>query len=777
MKKTLSVILTGIVSTMAVMPLSAGGTVEKVGIHTDEAAADTTITLQEVSIRSHFANERETPLSLTTLSPQHIRLYATRPNYVEMMQGVPGVYATSSTGSYGDATLNMRGFKQDNIAILLNGIPIQGLTSGSMYWSNWMGLADATYAVQIQKGIGASMVADCAMGGMVNIITKTSEGTPGAAFGISTTETGLTKTVMNYSTGRLSHGWSVDMMLSYTKGHGQVECSDVETMSYMLNVSKLIGAHNTLMFTALGSPEEHDQRNTELTAAEVETYGRNYSKNWGILRGKQYSIGRNHYMKPYFTLQHILDGQRFEMKNSIYLAIADGGGRSTYSQRGATSIMSHRTADGHIDFDAVIRENEAAGASQNIMIDYLSGHTQAGALATASYRLTEQLKLNGGLHYQYYGTWSKMKVLDLLGGTSWYDTTTKQEVGLGDYTGARYGRTTHHVSAFAQGELRLDRVNLTLGASVFNGSYRRHNDISGEKSKWAHGTGASVKAGALYHMTPSQTLYLNAAYNSRLPYAGVYLASSDLSITNDVKNETNLMAEAGYRASWQGGGMELSAYIASWRDKTLTLSLAKRANETAEKYQISGLNALHTGIELAAHQEITPWLKAKAFAMMASWKWKSSGEALIYDNYTGETLNTYAINCDGLHVGDAPQTQLGATIEAKLYRGLYAKISWQYNARMYADFEPSSRIESGTAQTGEAADAYRLPEYHLVDATIGWQGMVGKGTRLNIFASIQNLLDEKYIERGVDGASHDAQTFSGYWGAPRLASIGMRVAF
>ena len=82
MNKTLSVILTGIVSTMAVMPLSAGGTVEKVGIHTDEAAADTTITLQEVSIRSHFANERETPLSLTTLSPQHIRLYATRPNYV-----------------------------------------------------------------------------------------------------------------------------------------------------------------------------------------------------------------------------------------------------------------------------------------------------------------------------------------------------------------------------------------------------------------------------------------------------------------------------------------------------------------------------------------------------------------------------------------------------------------------------------------------------------------------------------------------------------------------
>ena len=264
MKKTLLSTVTGIMAMLA-QPLSAGGTIEKVDAHVNEVASDTTITLQEVAVRANFADEHETALSLTTLSPQHILLYATRPNYVEMMQGVPGVYATSSTGTYGDGTLNMRGFKQDNIAILLNGIPIQGLTSGSMYWSNWMGLADATYAVQIQKGMGHSMLADCAMGGMVNIITRTSQWTPSASFGISTTDTGLTKGTLNYSTGRMRNGWSVDAVLAYTKGHGKVECSDVETMSYMLTVSKLIGAHNTVIFNALGSPEEHDQRNTELT--------------------------------------------------------------------------------------------------------------------------------------------------------------------------------------------------------------------------------------------------------------------------------------------------------------------------------------------------------------------------------------------------------------------------------------------------------------------------------------------------------------------------------
>ena len=92
------------------------------------------------------------------------------------------------------------------------------------------------------------------------------------------------------------------------------------------------------------------------------------------------------------------------------------------------------------------------------------------------------------------------------------------------------------------------------------------------------------------------------------------------------------MAEAGWRPKWKNGGMELSAYIASWRNKTLTVSAAKQANAAAEKFQIKGLNALHMGVELNAYQQIMPWLKATAYAMMGSWKWKNSGSAITYDS-------------------------------------------------------------------------------------------------------------------------------------------------
>ena len=732
---------------------------------------DSVINLQEVVIRDNFSDLQTTPLSIKTLQPSHIKLYSTAPNYVEMLQGIPGVYATPSTGSYGDATLNIRGFKQENISILLNGIPIQGLTSGSMYWNNWMGLAEATYAVQIQKGMGSSMLADCAMGGMVNIITKTGEGLPEWDFSTSYTQHGTKKAMLSYSTGQLKNGWSANLMVSGVYGDGFVEASQVKSMSYLLSVSKILNDNNTLIFTALGSPEQHDQRNTELSETEVNTYGRGYSKNWGWLNGEKYSIGRNHYFKPYFTLQHHYDKGALHMKNSLYLAIADGGGRSTFNDftKPSQSIIAHQTADGHIDFDAIIAENQASGYSKNVIIDYLSGHTQAGGVVSADYSLNDKWTLGSGLQYQLFDTWSKMVVLDLLGGDA--VQYSGQDLKVGDYIGARYGRTTHLASGY--GQIRYDghKINTNLGVSVFSGNYRRHDDVTCKVSDWAHGWGVGIKSGLLYHITGKSQAFINLGYNSRLPYAGTYLVSSDLSVKDDVVNEKNLMAEAGTRINWNGGGMELSGYYARWNDKTVTVNIAKRANEAAQKYYITGLNALHMGIELSVQQQLASWVNLTAFANLASWKWKSSGEALIYDGYTGETLNTYIIYCDGLHVGDSPQTQFGAQADFKMPYGFYANLTWQYNDRMYADFEPNDR------KNAESPDAYRLPSWNVLDATIGWSDQLSDNMHIDIFATGRNLTDAHYIERGKDGANHDLATFRGYWGAPRTMSIGMKLSW
>lgn len=67
----------------------------------------------------------------------------------------------------------MRGFKSENIAVMVNGIPMNDMEWGGLYWSNWAGLSDVTRSMQTQRGLGASKVSAPSVGGSINIVTRT----------------------------------------------------------------------------------------------------------------------------------------------------------------------------------------------------------------------------------------------------------------------------------------------------------------------------------------------------------------------------------------------------------------------------------------------------------------------------------------------------------------------------------------------------------------------------------------------------------------------------
>ena len=96
---------------------------------------DTTknIALDAVTVSAGVADKRHSSLRLENIDKQTILYEAPGRTFPELIRNVPGVYASSESGSFGDAKINIRGFKQENISVLLNGVPISGLTSGSMY--------------------------------------------------------------------------------------------------------------------------------------------------------------------------------------------------------------------------------------------------------------------------------------------------------------------------------------------------------------------------------------------------------------------------------------------------------------------------------------------------------------------------------------------------------------------------------------------------------------------------------------------------------------------
>lgn len=759
--------------------------------------AGDSLTLQEVTVVSNFQSRKSSPLRLNTVDNETIARRATARTYPELIKFIPGVYATAETGSYGDAKINIRGFKQENISVLLNGIPISGLTSGNMFWNNWMGLADATYAIQVQKGVGGSMLSDNSVGGTINIITSTTTAEPRIDGGAHVTDYGTGKGYISLNTGDLGHGWSASLLGSYVGGNGYVDRTRVNSWSYMLNVAKRIGERNTLIFTALGSPEQHEQRSVKLSRDEVGTYGLKYNKNWGYRDGKAYNLNKNNYFKPYFTLQHVYAGDRLTMTNSVYLAVGNGGGR--WSESKGAAISSYRTADGLVDWEAAKAANAGStvlpepgssdelmrqGSAANILSDYLAGHTQAGAVVSGTYRFDRNWKMDAGAHYQYYSTWENERITDLLGGAYWYEDYENNSLAgtagrnpvkqVGDFIRTDNGKVTHHFTLYATGNWTAPKWDVRLGASVFAAGTKRWDkyNYTGDDiwSKTASGVGFSTKGGVLFKPAKGHSVYLNGGIYSRLPYPGTYFASGNNTVSRNVRNEKNLLAELGYRFVYNRGSVEATAYYAYWKNKTVMSDPYRQPDEVEDvKYMITGLDALHYGMEIEARHRFTGWLELSVFASLGHWTWQNDVSANIYDNYTGAVAETINVYSRGLPVGDAPQTQAGAVLDITFLKGFRFSADWQFNDRMYADFDPEGRTDPE-----DRADPYRIPSYHLVNASLSWSSSIGRKLSLTVFANANNLLDTLYIERGQDGAAHDLASFRGFWGFGRNFNFGLR---
>lgn len=786
------------------------------------------ILLNEITLWADMKNSNKSPMRLKSVTAPEIAVSATGKTFPELLKEIPGVYATSESGSYGDAKLNIRGYKQENISVLLNGIPITGLVSGSMYWNNWMGLSDATAQIQLQKGIGGSMIADNSVGGTVNIITKSPSEKSSAAATLSVTESGTKKINIEAGSGKLKRGWAFSLMGSYVWGKGWVEMTDVNSLSYMASISKQIGKKHSFLFTALGSPEKHEQRNTRLTLREIEQYGRGYNKNWGYYtdeKGNRYArtIGKNNYFKPYFTLNHsykstIGNSIPMQINSAIYFATAKGGGY--WSESKGKRIIAYQK-EGHIDWDAVVADNKAAGSvsalqgkegsAKNIMSNYLAGHRQYGVKSSLLVALPNNISLEAGVHYMHYRTWEKEKITDLLGGEYWYEDYAQNSlIGIngrnpikkvGDYIRTNNGRISNYGTLYVQSEYNpTGKLTVTGGVSLNMSTIKRwdkYNYSGNIYSKWAHGTGGSVKGGVLYKPYGNHSVYLNAGYISRIPYYSIYFANGNNEISKDVRNERNILTEAGYRYVYDRGAVEINGYYTYWRDKALMSNSYKPLdNGEAYKFMITGLNAQHYGVELDAYHNFNSWLHVSVSASHGVWRWKNNVHATLYDPYSGKEVSKVDIYSNNLPVGDSPQSQIGGKLRVLPLKPIFAGTAtgnsylldmlnslsvtalWQYNTRYWADFEPSSMTEQNSYGT------YRIPSYHLFNLQCAIQlysnsttnGLYGvKG--VNLFFNLNNLFNVLYIERGKDGTSHTAESFTGYWGQGRNCNFGVRIAF
>lgn len=134
----------------------------------DSASKSTDI--EEVILQgvTDIAKDRKTPVAASTIKAAQIIERLGNQEITEILNTTPSVYATKSGGGFGDGSITMRGFESRNIAVMVNGMPVNDMEGGTVYFSNWTGLQDVTSTIQTQRGLGSSKLAIASVGGTIN---------------------------------------------------------------------------------------------------------------------------------------------------------------------------------------------------------------------------------------------------------------------------------------------------------------------------------------------------------------------------------------------------------------------------------------------------------------------------------------------------------------------------------------------------------------------------------------------------------------------------------
>ena len=211
--------------------------------------------LNDVVITSSIAIDRKTPVAVSNVEAVFIDEKLGTQEFPEILKSTPGVYVTKDGGGYGDAKTRVRGFDTDNVAVMINGVPMNGMENQKVYWSNWAGLSDVTRTMQVQRGLGAAKVSSPAVGGSINIVTMGADAEKGGSVSYAMGNDGYNKILFTVSSGLSKNGWAFTLLGGKTWGDGYIQGTEFEGYNWFASITKRFNDNHQLSLTAFGAPQ------------------------------------------------------------------------------------------------------------------------------------------------------------------------------------------------------------------------------------------------------------------------------------------------------------------------------------------------------------------------------------------------------------------------------------------------------------------------------------------------------------------------------------------
>ncbi len=580
-----------------------------------------------------IAKDRKTPVAVSTVKSAQIIERLGNQEMTEVLNTTPSVYATKSGGGFGDGGITMRGFESRNIAVMVNGMPVNDMEGGTVYFSNWTGLSDVTSTIQVQRGLGSSKLAIASVGGTMNFITRAADMKKGGVVRIGVANNDYHKASFSYNTGKSKSGWSTSILMSRTAGSYYVQNTDFEAYAYYFALGFEPNKKHNFQFTITTSPQWHDQRSYMNKIEDYIKYNpdhdgnpyRQYNSDYGYYTdaaGRRIALSNksNFYSKPVMMFNWDWNiTPKSKLSTVLYASNGRGGGTGDLGTVGGVrgqNVTAYRDADGHINYDAIFAANAAvdantAGAGSTLVRRAsMNSHNWYGILANFQHKINDNWNFSIGTDDRYYYGYHYQMLTHLYGANGYKDDSNinnavpKVVTRVHDYKnlpwnpfgGKTLGREEHigysndgevlWYSGFGQVEFTKNNFSAFVQGSISNQAYRRIDNFkayeegptvltSGQviyrKTSFKNLIGYNVKGGANYNINENHNVFANVGFYSKQPFMSAVYPNNQQVVNPNLTNEKIFSVEVGYGFRSSKFNANLNLYRTEWKDRWLRI--------------------------------------------------------------------------------------------------------------------------------------------------------------------------------------------------------------
>ncbi len=422
-------------------------------------------------IEINRARDRETPVAFSDIDKTKIGKVMSGQDAPLLVRGTPGLYTYSTDGvGNGEGQLLVRGFSQNYVQVLINGIPTNDPESNSVYWSNWGAVSANASSIQIQRGAGSSLYGAGSFGGSFNILTESA--LPTSYYGLNLNLGSPLNTAYGFTanTGLIKNKFSGTLNIDRKIAEGTRVSGRYEGINYYTSIAFFPTSKQSVKVILHGAPQEHGYSWSNdviyfkkfgykanpapfiptSVVQQLPVNKTNGLPNYGLLDDSRelrdnnfVNISHNFFHKPQAELHYTYEFSPKAMLNTtMFYSMGRGGGSSITGSGTLFSFKRPNTGNNGFSIDTLttnlynnegyIGDTTAANiylknAAQRISYSF---HKQYGILASMQAKLNKDFNVTAGGEFRNWNAEHPGYFTNLFG-----KTTTTQTYAYIDTAG------------------------------------------------------------------------------------------------------------------------------------------------------------------------------------------------------------------------------------------------------------------------------------------------------------------------------------------------------